>query len=43
LQNYCFFLTCARKISLIVPSTKNYLYVSKKYDIFACKFALKYG
>ena len=43
LQNYCFFLTCARKISLIVPSTKNYLHISKKYDIFACKFALKCG
>ena len=30
LQNYCFFLTCARKISLIVPLTKNYLHISKK-------------
>ena len=30
LQNYCFFLTCARKISLIVPLTMNYLHISKK-------------
>ena len=42
LQNYCFFLTCARKISLIVPLTKNYLHISKKYDIFACKFGIAF-